>query len=159
MTIFEIFDSNSDKARLVTTLISTIVALFVVYAAHRLTHKRDRVSFKSKKIEEAYNSLRKMRAHGVTIMRNHISEQPAEDSVHDGYRDSMETLELIAYLYIPSIEEYVKEMNEIMDKCRRREAFEFKSSFYPEHNSYIAYFLTQAMHCRLELKNQIQKVT
>lgn len=51
-----VFEATSDKARLVTVLLSAIVAISIVLINQSLTKRRDRLALKATKIEELYMS-------------------------------------------------------------------------------------------------------
>jgi hypothetical protein len=51
---FEIFQSNAEKAKLITVLLSTAIAVTIVFLNHSFTKRRSRKDLSIEKIEELY---------------------------------------------------------------------------------------------------------
>jgi len=156
--LLEIFSDNSEKASLITTALTTAVALVVVYIAHRLTHVRARGELKTKKIEEIYATLRKFRMSGMKQIKGKLANQSPKENELEEYQESFEAMEMLAFLYMPSIEEDVKKMNMAVVMALEGKEFPFRSSKYTEFDNYSAFFLTHASSLRDELQKQTKKV-
>jgi hypothetical protein len=65
----EIFADNAHKANLITTVISVIAAVLVVYFTHALSFHKSRTELRIKKLENTYAALSSFKDAGWKLMR------------------------------------------------------------------------------------------
>lgn len=140
----------------VTTGFTAFVTLTVVYIAHRLTHLRTRQELKSKKIEEAYQILARARSIGITLIEENFKHHSRLEAF-EKYREELEALEMLAFLYIPEIEKYIEEMK-LAVSHNDESTFPYVTSGYKGFSKRAAYLLSNASHARNVLKKHANKI-
>lgn len=119
----EIFSAPSDQARLITTLIATFVALFVVYLTHYFNNKRSKNEIKLIKLEEIYKASIKYRknAKELLMIPSVIANRPlvSKNNMETWYKyaDSKEELEIVVLLHAPFLEKHLMSMDVIIRRA------------------------------------------
>ena len=100
----EIFSTNSDKARLISILISSVVALCILLLTQWFTHKRERSKLLVEKIEEISKLVSKYDRDARSFYFSY-NEGDDNDTVtnkphHDAY-EALDDIEMLLHLYFP----------------------------------------------------------
>ena len=119
----EIFSSTSDQARLATTIIAAVIAIFVVFINQSFNSRRTRNEKTIEKIEEIYTSIIKLEelsseTHLKIITNYGVSEvTDIEESIIDQLKKEFLRTEATAYmlsgLYFPHLKKDIKKLKNI----------------------------------------------
>ena len=119
MDLFEIFQGNSDKARLITTIIGVIIALSVVGVNQFFNSRRSRKDAYISKIEQLYETvLRSQRLlheyHNTIVFEYGIEENTGQkfDKLHAEFFESIEQLRVITDLYFHGMDLNISKMRD-----------------------------------------------
>jgi len=170
--MFEIFSSTSDQAKLITTLITAVIAIVAILVNQWFNTKRARKSKLIEKIEEAYLSIIKLDEISSSVHFEIVSNyHKYEINVHDyPYKDKafheIETPELLADilnydfyrveataymlsgLYFPNLKNDIKIFKETYQDSYRI----FVSS------ESLSEYIKDSKEARLKMKDIIQKL-
>lgn len=110
----EIFSANSDKANLITAVISVIAAVLVVFCAHLLTARRARGELKAKKLEECYTALADFKKAGWEQLHQRAMPTEREVEVSGAYDHARAKLEMLSAIHVEEIQDKVSEMHTVI---------------------------------------------
>ena len=107
----EVFQSSSDKARLISILISALVAILVLLLSQWFTNRRERKKLISEKVEEMYltsidytNAAHQM-LKDLQLRKPDLSSgyHSIDEVVYGKMNDSIRKMEMLCGLYFPEI--------------------------------------------------------
>jgi hypothetical protein len=107
----EIFSANSDKANLVTAVVSVIAAVLVVLCTHLLAARRTRGELKAKKLEECYAALADFKKAGWAQLHQRAMPNEREVEVSGAYDHAHAKLEMLSAIHVEEIQDKVLEMH------------------------------------------------
>lgn len=107
----EIFSANTDKANLITAVISVIAAVLVVLCTHALAARRAKGDLKAKKLEECYAALTDFKNAGWAQLHQRAMPNEQEAEISRTYAQAHSKLEMLAAIHVAEIQEKVSEMH------------------------------------------------
>ena len=93
--LLEIFESNSDKARLITIVISAIIAISIFLLTQYFINKRKRKELLIQKIEELYKTALEYEKHTLILYKDINKQKSTKADFHNRYNDDYYPHELI----------------------------------------------------------------
>lgn len=108
----EIFWASSDRANLITAVISVVAAVLVVFCTHALAARRAKRELKAKKLEECYEALSKFRDAGCAQLHQRAMPNEREAEVSRAYGQAHSRLEMLVAIHVPQIQRKVSQMHE-----------------------------------------------
>jgi len=107
----EVFQSSNDKARLISILITALVAILVLLLNQWFTNRRERKKLISEKIEEMYltsidytNSAHQMlKDLQLQKFRRSNGYYDIDDVIYGNMNDSIRKMEMLCGLYFPEV--------------------------------------------------------
>ena len=142
--ISEIFSSNSDKARLITAVISVVAAVLVVYLTHAFAYRRSRMELRAKKMEELYEAITDFANTGWSHMNELTGPHDQGLVTITDYNEAHRKAEMLASIYAADLLGDINEMNVLVIATQEGD------------NKDIANF-KEKLHTFVEAKSNIQK--
>ena len=148
MSLIDIFQANSDKARLITTIIGVIIALSVVGLNQLFNSRRAKKETYISKIEKLYEALIKSKrllteTHNTIVFEYGIENTGEKfDQLHLDFFEAIETVRLISDLYFHGINLNLNEMERcylsMMDGFTGADALKEYLSDYSKEKDHVA---------------------
>ncbi len=141
--LIEIFNSNSDKARLVTTLLAAVIAVAVVLLNQSFNSKRAKKDKLINKLEEMYSVIIKMQTLKST-MHNEIINNIEKDDQRKrlfGMYDDFETIGASAYMLSGL---YFNELSDSLAKLVNEH--QYLHNVFVESNTVVEYHAKSKEH-------------
>ena len=113
-SLTEIFADNADKARLITALLSVLVALAVVYLTHVLAYRRSRLELNSKKMEDIYSAVTDFANIGWKSMHERAGPNEQTLDTMSAYSEALYKVEMLASIYADDISKDVAAMDALV---------------------------------------------
>jgi hypothetical protein len=107
----EIFSDNSDKAKLITALISVIAAVIVVCLTHALASRRSRIALRAEKMEELYSAASEFGELGYKLIHERANPLENDQKSSASYYGAHKKVEMLASIYFKSILNDINEMH------------------------------------------------
>ena len=107
----EIFSDNSDKARFIAILVSSIVALGLLLLNQRFINKREKTKLLIDKADELYKSVLSLEKHGTRYLSDiGVPSNPEEESQekerHMAVDEAIYNIGMIGTLYFSEFSEF-----------------------------------------------------
>ena len=112
--VCEIFDNNSDKANLITAVISVVAAVLVVFLTHSLAARRGKRELKARKLEESYSALSEFKDAGWRLIHERASPNNANADSSSKYYEAHSKVEVLSAIHVPEVGEYISKMHNIV---------------------------------------------
>lgn len=133
----EIFSANTDKANLITALISVIAAVLVVYFTHALSTRRSRIELRARKMEELFSAVTQFGELGLKLM--HEVANPCQQVIESSadYSESHNKVVMLSSIYFNEISINLEKMH-LLVILTKDEGREDISRFPDKLKKYIA---------------------
>jgi hypothetical protein len=107
----EAFSDPSRLATLVTAVLSSAVAVVVVFLTHSFAFRRTKAELHAKKLEELYAAVNAYSDIGWKYMHERLKEGDASIEIMAAYREAYNKLDLLASLYANHTRSKIESMN------------------------------------------------
>ncbi|MEZ9463551.1 hypothetical protein [Vibrio splendidus] len=98
----EIFSTNSDKARLLSILISSIVAVGILLLNQYFVNKRERRNLRIEKIEEISKLISEYDRNAREFFYEFDDSSPNQAKLHGKAAIALQDIEMLLHLYFPN---------------------------------------------------------